>query len=83
MVLIGPLIEVAPLAVELIQLVLVAIAALAVPAAGDAFHQLLSLTWLAGQAADGAGELAPTPRPQHVLHLWGEMAARPTDHVTS
>jgi len=54
-----------------------------VPAAGDAFHQLLSLTRLAGQAADGAGELAPTPRPQHVLHLWGEMAARPTDHVTS
>lgn len=76
-VLVGPLIEVAPLAVELVQLVLVAIAALAVPAAGNALHQLLPLARLAGQAADGAGELAPTPWPQHALHLWGEMAPAP------
>jgi len=76
-VLVGPLVEVAPLAVELIQLVLVAVAALAVPAAGNALHQLLPLARLAGQAADGAGELAPTPRPQHALHLRGETTTAP------
>ena len=56
----GPHVEGAHVAGELVQQVLVAVAELAVPAAGNALHHLLPLSRLAGETAHRLGNLAVT-----------------------
>lgn len=67
MVLVGAQVKAAHFTGEWVRLVLVAITALAMPAAWDAFHNLLTPAWFAWLTADGGGYLLYTTWP---LHLW-------------
>ena len=70
---VGPHVEGAEFTGELVVLVLVTVAGLAVPAARHALHHLLPLAGFTGQAADGAGNVPLTQRPLHVLDLLRQM----------
>jgi len=65
----GPHVEGAHVAGGLVQQVLVAVAELAVPAAGNALHHLLPLSGLAREAAHRRRDLAVAARPLHLLQL--------------
>ena len=65
----GPHVKRAHVTGELIQKVLIAVAELTVPAAGNALHHFLPLTRLAGETAHWLGDLAVTTWPLHLLSL--------------
>jgi len=66
---VGPQVEAAHLAGEGVRLVLVAVAAVAVPTARHALHDLLALARLTGQAADGGRDLTDAAGPLHRADL--------------